>query len=505
MKFFRNWKLNFKTSQDYLPFAFLVIIAILLLSILISWFLYSNNLKHWKRKSDTVCHGIAQVFQERLQEATLIMSHLGRKIAADGATDFQKIEELIRSTDLNSVRSNPLFTWAFLDWIDTTGLMRVNGAAGIFENPPNMNHREFIKNCRKAPWTLQVCKPDIGIPSGVWLIPVGLGVEGKNHEYLGIVSGGLQIEPLREIFHAETGNDEIDFLLIDDKMNLIVQSTELNFKEKLFHNKNEINFSFFNKIESIFIEPVCCSDIKFYSHRKIKNFPYIILVGCNKKTVQAELIRQLLPHFLEIFLIGLVCLIVIFSLWKKILESILYFSEVVFKISQGELEVAIPPQKSIQMNYFAKHLHQVISYIKNLEQSRNHLERSYHDLNKKHAEASYLLELFKNHDQEKSKFFDHFYQDIQSTLMIILSYSQALLKNLKGDLDIELSEKRQGEFLDHIISITSDLQKSTISGFQPSNVNVQAALENILHIQLKEALKKSLSSARLTLSFLRSH
>lgn len=484
---------SLKNSYDYLFFAMLVMAVMAVLVTLITWFLYVNNLKHWKRKSDTASHRITQSFQERLQETTLIMTHLGKKIMADGAQDVQKIEEHIKSADLNSARSNPLFTWVFLDWVDTTNHMRVNGASGIFEDPPDMSHREFTKLCSKMPWTLQVCKPDIGIPSGVWLIPIGLGVEGENNEYLGTVTGGLQIKSLREIFHSEVGSDEIDFLLIDDAMNIIVQSADLNVSEKFLYKKKEIGPSFFNQLDHNLSDPITYNDIKFYGYKKIKNYPYMILTGCNKKIIHAELFRQLMPHFLGIFCIGVFCLLLLYVFWKKIVGSIIYFSNIVSKISNGQLEIEIPKQKSVEMNSFVRNIHGVISYIKALENGREQFEQAYGDLSEKHKEVSYTLDLLKNYDQEKERFMTHLYQDLQSTLFIILSYSRALLKNLRGELDFGISEEKQLEFLNSIISIIYDLQKSITPVLHPSNVNIKATLESVLNIRFKEAFLKKIT------------
>lgn len=479
------------STQDYIPFAIWVIIAVFFLFSSTSLFLYKSAINRWKRKSETASHGITKLFQERLQETTNIMIHLGKKIVADGSNDLQKINNHITSSDINNIKASPhLFTWVFFDWIDKTNHMRVNSSAGIFTNPPDMSHRSYTKACRIRPWTLQVSEPAFGIPSGLWLIPFGLGVVDQAGEYIGIVSGGLQIECLRELFHTEVGSDEIEFLLIDEQMNIVVQSTDFNTKAELFHQKKEIDPTFFEKINS---GPIYFNDIEFFSYKKIKNFPYVILTGCNQKTILREFMDQAVPLFLALFFIGTFCLITLYLFWKKIAQSILSFSGIALKISRGELEVDIPQQRSLEMDNFAKNLCRIISYIKECEQGRKHLERSYYDLTKRHEEITYTLDIYKNYTQEKERFLSHLNDDIFSTLFIVLNYSKALLKNLKGELDFEISEENQIEFLNKIVTTIFDLQKSMTPILRLSNINIRATLESILHIHSKDAFLKKIT------------
>ncbi len=490
--FFASILQKFRASYDFFLFAIWGVVVSLLVFSGIGWILYESNLKEWKRKSEVASRRITHVLHERLQETTQIMTYVGKKIALD-PLNLEKIEAHFHSSELNSVRTNPLFTWVFFDWIDRSNRMRVNGAVGIFKDPPNMSHRSYTISCREKPWTLQVSPPAIGIPSGVWLIPIGLGVEVEGKGFLGIVSGGLQIDLMRQIFQSEIGGEEVEFLLIDRAMNIIVHSSGLDEESHFIYRKKIVDSKLLEEIDGALSFPLSFHGIDFYGLRKLYDYPYIVLTGFDQKVVHREFFRQLLLHFFEVLAVLFFCLMILYLYWRKTEGTIGHFSEITLKASRGELEVKMDEATSSQMSSFKENLLRLIAYTKECESDRKRLTHAYSELHQQHKEAVATLNLLKRSDESRERFMNRLNEEMQSTLLVILSYAKGLLKNAKGELDLQITEEQQIGFLSRIISAVSDLQNSVTPILNLVSFNLKTAIEEVLSIHSKEFFLKKVT------------
>ena len=79
---------------------------------------------------------------------------------------------------------------------------------------------------------------------------------------------------------------------------------------------------------------------------------------------------------------GIFCLIILYTLWKKMNIPVVYFSDIATKISQGNLEVEIPHQKSLEKHPLTTSLQRLLCYIKEREKAYQELDKKIHELQK---------------------------------------------------------------------------------------------------------------------------
>ena len=100
-----------------------------------------------------------------------------------------------------------------------------------------MSDRQYCLKSPKKPWTLQLSHPVLGNPSGSWVIPAGTGIVNDGGKYLGSVVIGFNLPELESMVEQRL-NDPISFIVLDEDMNIILQSQD----NRLIHNNDDRQF-----------------------------------------------------------------------------------------------------------------------------------------------------------------------------------------------------------------------------------------------------------------------
>ncbi len=182
-----------------------------------------------------------------------------------------------------------------------------------------MSDRQYTIRSPQNPWTLQVSFPVLGNPSESLVIPAGTGVTDKNGEYLGTIVVGFDLAELSNMVEQRL-NDPVSFVILDEDMNIIIQSknNELPSGED-FYRKN-LSKSFFNK-NSGFIprENLNAGNVTYSFYQKFNDYPYIVLTGFDKAFFKKEFSTSILPIIVGFTSVTIFFLIILYVFKTRIL------------------------------------------------------------------------------------------------------------------------------------------------------------------------------------------
>ena len=218
---------------------------------------------------------IASVFNHVFDVALFWSKKAGDAILENGVKELFKINLNI----LKDKQDYPyrVMSWSFLDWINNDDIM-VASSTQELTSPENVKKfREYYVYTKSNPRSLIFDPPSIGLPSGEFIIPAAVGFNDEEDKYFGAISMGFNIERFKSEIKNVIGNENISYLVLDQKNNIVfghknIEENNLNHFCKRFENidfngkgilKNKIDFN--GSIYSNYIS--------------LKNYPFYILVG----------------------------------------------------------------------------------------------------------------------------------------------------------------------------------------------------------------------------------
>ncbi len=160
---------------DIWYYAAVIIILAFVIVTGISYSIYTSHLHSDNREISLKASHIEKTFSELLEETNRILSYAGRQIMRfDKAKDLHYIARFLAQVWEADFKAKSCIT--FIEWDDDKNMQQANSQIGKVPTPIDMSFRLHTKKCREIPWKLQVSPPGIGNPSGLWVIPAGVGI-----------------------------------------------------------------------------------------------------------------------------------------------------------------------------------------------------------------------------------------------------------------------------------------------------------------------------------------
>jgi len=255
-----------------------------------------------------------------------LMHFLGRQMVLQKEVTPEIIASILTSIDNEIDESQKYFANGDLfDFTTPEGKVIASSSDGLIKNPPivKKEQRKWMTLAPKEPWKLHICDVDKGIAANESLtVPTllfGYGISDSKGKFLGTISGGLIVDNIRTKFNESVHNNNYKFLVLNDDFNLILHSDSdfiLTENDKDFLKTRLIYLNQVKKGTNILTETVEISGVEYMFYSKPNKYPFIILIGIDRKEVFSirgleERILQLKDEykFNEMFLLSLIYLI----------------------------------------------------------------------------------------------------------------------------------------------------------------------------------------------------
>jgi signal transduction histidine kinase len=167
---------------------------------------------------------------------------------------------------------------------------------------------------------------------------------------------GFDVQKLTEKLLSATKTEGVEFILIDDKHNIVLSSSIDHLPKKTIDqiiNKNN-NFLESNKIHS---EARNLFQGNNYYLSKISQYPFILLMYYNKEIIQQGLWKEITSRIIEVTILGIVSVLLIVFIYKR--ETMLR------KRAEEAREIAIAASKAKSdfLAYTAHELKTPLSFV----------------------------------------------------------------------------------------------------------------------------------------------
>ena len=351
--------------------SFLILLTILVVTI-IDYKLFKNDKKFiYAQEAGNIVNdiGINFLFIEEFSKI------IGEKIASSGRIAPEFIGEvLIKNIPLARVNKD-ILTFALFDFVTPQGKIIANTIEGAIKRPllVEKHKRSWRELAPKSPWKLHISSPDKAIVSTGqnedFAIPVGFGITGNNGKFLGTISTGISLEKLYARI-KNTLRHDISFVILTDDSKLLLEKNEVK-----INLPNILNYAMLLKAdEGLLQTEIKYNDQIYYYFKAIKNTPYIILIGENTVALHNEFNDRVVPHILQIVLIGILLFILFYNFRKKIVTPIVELSKITHEISIGYEYLKIPDYQIFEINLLSKQLKQVSKYMVELKATKEELQ-----------------------------------------------------------------------------------------------------------------------------------
>lgn len=363
------------------------------------------------------------------QKTHELMTYIGKGIVNSQPEDLLLIWKQVKGTFARANKDKDSFMWPDLGWVDAQMQQILNTRSGVLSIPLDMSIRDYVRTAPMFPWTLQFAKPGPSIPEhlyGSLVIPFGMGIFDDRKTFLGIVSAAFNIPDLVKQIDQVIKDHTINFVILDRQGNIILQTLGHKLEEK----ENELN-----NLRKLLKKKTASQSIAFSFVKQIKGTPFTLVTYLNHLTIQNEHYQKLVPILLKIVGGGLCCLVLVYFFLKSVMKQ-----------------------------------------NRELIKTKKHLEEA--------------VALAKASDFAKEEFLKRMQQELLQPFVNIVTYTDILLKSLKGEINLELSSDKEIQFLERIKEAAVDLQTLTTNVLDLSYVDVKSVLEECMTILAKQAYMK---------------
>lgn len=239
---------------------------------------------------------------ERFNSTFFVIEKMGEEISIkpnDKANIKRIIEKYKSDTSLDQI-----FSWTIFSWADQNSQLIVDEEYGIMQNPINLASRDYIPESILKPNQLVLGIPVFGSTSKKWMIPGGVSIEDKNHQFLGTITIGFEIDNLTKVIQSSLKNENITAELIHN--NLIITKVSKSFIEVFSQEKL---YKPIGKEEFL--------DKQVTLTRQLSNYPYKLVLTYDKKAVSALLWEIIYSRLLEILTALLLVSAMIIIIYKS--------------------------------------------------------------------------------------------------------------------------------------------------------------------------------------------
>jgi signal transduction histidine kinase len=364
-------------SKDYKIFVNLVVISAIFISLVSLIFSYYNFKKEAEQKVKYEAEKLINKIDETLIYAENFVNWIGQSIAEKNSNDPQVITSLLERTRLKvDNKAYNIFTWTLFDFVNPQGMVIADSINGIIKKPliVSVEKRLWMTSAKETPWKIQTSINDIGIISGEPIIPLGFGITGKNNNFLGYVSFGLNIQKFKDFLENQTTTSLTSFAVFGVKNDLIL--TSKSFDENNLKNLSDDLSGIANDSQNVKTLRVGEKD---FFYKKSKNYPFLIVSNISEKNFKNELYKKFLPKILNTLYLTIFFLALLYFFRKKLVSPVVKLSEVANQVSQGNTAISVPTSEIEEINELSKSIELVRQFVEKQAEEKNSANQANHN------------------------------------------------------------------------------------------------------------------------------
>lgn len=461
--------------RDYFIIFTVLFFLVALLSIGFTWSVYHSKEKLKNQVLQKQTSRIERELTTSFDYVNHLMKFLGEQIIKNNPNDLQKITELLRSHLITNDAARKQYSWVMFDWDNPQNQMIVSTMYGVMQEPKSVAHRYYAKMAPKEPWKLHFDSPDIGISSGEWVIPAGMGITNEKGKFVGMLSMAFNIAKYSQKIESTIDAKEVSFIVLDANNRVALHSFDnrlQNLNKDFF--KNALVTNNLPEIGTGFLEkPIEYGNTVYSYYDKLDGYPYIILIGYNSIIAAKDFHETLLPGIIGICILGAVALTFLSIFRYLVVRPVIRLSQAVDRMMEGEIIYHIEGCRTYEVNNLTRQILAVNQLMKAEKEEKERLQE--------------IIAIAKASDSEKERFLKDICSSLRIPLRVIFEGVDALhTQKLGNQLD---------SYIEHckaIYEAATELCFYTTDSLSCTEVNIKEVIEKSIIIQKKIAAESHL-------------
>ncbi len=243
---------------------------------------------------------VSKDYEGFLNYSQLLLNSINHEILKSksfGVESFEILSSIDRIRNQNHIANQMLFE-GMLYWIDSNKYL-IASSAGKVLKPIDLSSRDYLEKTEHEPWKLQVGKNVVGALSGQNILPIAVGVIGKNGHHVGTSVLSVKIESLMEKFNISASNNLGNFVILNYDGKIVLDSNKKYFSENEEFLAKIKQISLSKKIDVLSKFNLLKRNDFFIVGDAVFEHPFIVFYGVKNKLIYQELFVQMLPYFIE--------------------------------------------------------------------------------------------------------------------------------------------------------------------------------------------------------------
>jgi hypothetical protein len=191
-----------------------------------------------------------------------------------------------------------VFFEGMLYWIDSNKYL-ISSSAGKVLKPIDLSSRDYLEKTEHEPWKLQVGKTVVGALSGQNILPIAVGVVGKNGYHVGTSVLSVKVESLIEKFKISSMKNLGNFAILNYDGKIVLDSNEKYFSENNAFLAQVKAMNFFKKSNIFSSFNLLKRGDLFIVSEEVFEYPFVVVYAVKNKIIYQQLFMEMLPYFIE--------------------------------------------------------------------------------------------------------------------------------------------------------------------------------------------------------------
>jgi hypothetical protein len=247
---------------------------------------------------------VSKDYEGFLNYSQLLLNSINNEILKSksfGVESFEILSSIDRVRNQNHVANEVLFE-GMLYWIDSNKYL-IASSAGKVLKPIDLSSRDYLEKTEHEPWKLQVGKTVIGALSGQNILPIAVGVVGKNGHHVGTSVLSVKTESLIEKFKISTIKNLGNFAILDYDKKIVLDSNKKYFSDNDNFLAKIKDFNLRDQTDILSNFNLLKRNDYFIVKEEVFEYPFIVFYAVKNRLIYQELFVEILPYFIEALLV----------------------------------------------------------------------------------------------------------------------------------------------------------------------------------------------------------
>ena len=328
----KNFKYGSSYSRDFITLTALVVAVAIISGILLAHEAYKSYKSDITTNLKSEAIRIDRKLILEMENAIYLTESIGRQIGA-GRLSKRQILRVFNSFVSNG-RKDEFF------WVDARDDIAIGSNSGILDEKIDASDRRYLRYTKRKPWQVFIDEPIKGKITGNLRIPTTMGITDNDGNYMGTLLLSKDLSHLQEGIEAAKANTKVKFLVLDQKLDLLIGDYK-SFNKKDISSLKKLSSIDYRQVEENDLIKTglidVISDGALYSiFEYSKKYPYIILLSFSETRGDFLSNSGVIIKFLQVVTITLVILIILLQVRQRVLVPVGFLNEITRDIVRGK-------------------------------------------------------------------------------------------------------------------------------------------------------------------------